>query len=214
MPTSPTAELALAGWLLLASVVREPRVLPLVCAAALLGAATALKLTNAVHAIGAAAVLILLPLPLRTRLRYGVTYAAVLGVSFALVAAPWSYRLAQNFGNPLFPLFNNIFRSPQFITQPLRLIRFIPSDFAAALWRPFALVNPAPLIQEELCAPDLRYALLAVLAAALLAKWLWRGTAAQGRINRAARGTADARVLLALRLRLHRRLDFVACDLW
>lgn len=193
-----TAELALAGWLLLASVVRTPRVLPLVCAAALLGAASALKLTNAVHALGAAAVLILLPLPLWARIRYGVTYAAALGVSFALVTAPWSDRLAQNFGNPFFPLFNNIFRSPQFITQPLRLVRFIPSNLAEALWRPFALVDPAPLIQEELPAPDLRYALLAVLAAALLAKWLWSRRAAPGRIIPAARAAADTRVLLAL----------------
>jgi hypothetical protein len=169
-----TAELALAGWVLLATVVRVPRAAPLICAAALLGAATALKLTNAVHAIAGAAVLIMLPLPLRGRLRYGLTYVVVLGLAFTIVTTPWSYRLAKTFGNPFFPQLNNIFRSPEFTTEPLRLFRFIPSNICEALWRPFAMVDPWPMVHHELVAPDARYALLAILVCALLVRWLWR----------------------------------------
>ena len=67
------------------------------------------------------------------------------------------------FGNPLFPLLNDVFHSPEFTTAPLRHFRFIPDSFADALWRPFAMVDPVPMVQEELAAPDLRYAVLAVL---------------------------------------------------
>jgi hypothetical protein len=191
-----TAELALAGWVLLAAVVHRPRIAPLLCAAALLGAATALKLTNAIHAIGSAAVLLLLPLPLRGKIRYGVLYAVTLGTTFALVTAPWSYHLVQNFGNPLFPLANNIFRSPEFITEPLRLVRFIPANISEALWRPFAMLDPAPLVHEEQRAPEGRYALLILLVCALGARWLWRRIRKKPAAESAP--VADARILAAL----------------
>jgi hypothetical protein len=192
-----TAELALAGWVLLAIVLREPRIGLLVCAAALLGAATALKLTNALHAIGGAAVLLMLQGSLREKIRYGAVYAVTLGVAFTLVAAPWSYRLAQTFGNPFFPLLNNVFRSPEFITEPLRLVRFIPANLSEALWRPFAILDPSPMVHEELRAPDGRYALLTILVCAIVLTWLWRRFV---RSHAAAqpRPAADVRVLAAL----------------
>jgi hypothetical protein len=192
-----TAELALGGWVLLATVVHRPRTAPLLCAAALLGAASALKLTNAVHAIGGAAVLLVLPLPLRGKIRYGALYAVAFALAFALVAAPWSHRLAQNFGNPLFPLANNIFRSPEFITEPLRLVRFIPANISEALWRPFAMLDPAPLVHDELRAPDGRYALLIILVCALGARWLWRRFT-RSKLSAVAKPVADTRVTLAL----------------
>jgi hypothetical protein len=167
-----TAELALAGWLLLAGAVRAPTTARVVCAGLLLGAATALKPTNSVHAIAAVAILLFLP-SLRDRIRQGISYAICLGLGFAMVAAPWSYRLERTFGNPVFPLMNGIFRSSEFTTEPLRHFRYIPANLAEALWRPFAIVDPVRLVHEELSAPDLRYAVLAVLICWLLLRWLW-----------------------------------------
>jgi hypothetical protein len=169
-----TAELMLGGWLLLAQAVRTPQAARVVCAGLLIGAATALKLTNAVHAIASCALLVFLPLAPSRRIRYALGYAAALGLGFAIVAAPWSYRLQQMFGNPLFPLMNGVFRSPEFTTEPLRHFRFIPESFVEALWRPFAIINPVGMVQEELTAPDLRYAVLMMLAAAFLVRWLWK----------------------------------------
>jgi hypothetical protein len=169
-----TAELVLAGWVLLAGAVREPSTIRIVCAGILLGAATALKLTNAVHAIAAIAVLIMLPMSVRERLRYGFLYTTVVGLGFVIVTAPWSYHLAKMFGNPMFPLLNGVFRSPEFTTEPLRHFRFIPDSFAEALWRPFAMVDPVNMVHEELRAPDPRYAVLVVLVSALFLRWLWR----------------------------------------
>ena len=113
-----TAELALGGWLLLASAVRMPRISRVIYAGLILGAASALKLSNALSAISALAMLAMLPLGWRGKIRHGLLYGISLGIGFAVVAAPWSYRLAKMFGNPMFPMFNNVFRSPEFSTDP------------------------------------------------------------------------------------------------
>ncbi len=169
-----TAELVLGGWVLLLSAVRTPSLVRVAGAGLLLGVATGLKLTNAVHAVAAIAVLIMLPLPPRRRMRFGATYLTILGLGFVILAAPWSYRLEKTFGNPFFPLMNTVFRSPEFTTELLHHYRFIPGTLIEALWRPFAMVDPVRMVHEELRAPDLRYAVLAVLLCVLLASWLRR----------------------------------------
>lgn len=194
----PTAELALAGWVLLAAVVRMPRLGALLGGAALLGAATALKLSNFVFAVAGIGLLLFVPLGWRGKLRFGAIYTAALGLAFAVVAAPWSYRLAKSFGNPFFPLLNNIFRSPQFTAEPLHFYRFIPGSFSEALWRPFAMLDPTSMIHFELRAPDGRYALLAVLACALLGKALWRRFGPSGHRGSALTAPSDARCAAAL----------------
>ena len=116
-----TAELVLAGWLLLVGAVRTPRGARVVCAGLLLGVAAALKLTNSAHALAGIVIVILLPLSPGRRVLSVLAYGVSLALGFALVAAPWSYRLVQTFGNPLFPLMNDVFRSPQFTSEPLRI---------------------------------------------------------------------------------------------
>jgi hypothetical protein len=166
-----TGELALAGWLLLAQAVRTPSSGRVIGAGLFLGAAVALKLTNAVHAVAGFAVLIMLPLNFGSRVRNWVYFGVSLGLGFAVVGAPWSFRLEQMFGNPIFPLANHVFRSPEFTAEPMRHLRFTPETLMEALSRPFAMVNPVNMVHEELRAPDIRYAVLVVLVAAL--SWHW-----------------------------------------
>ena len=168
-----TAELALAGWLLLAGMVRVPRMSRTLAAGLILGAASALKLSNALPAASAFAMFIILPQGWRGKIRYGLLYGISLGVGFAVVAAPWSYRLFKVFGNPMFPMFNNIVRSPEFTTESMSNYRFVPQSIGDALWRPFAMIDPTPMVHEELSAPDPRYAVLVVLAILFIARWAW-----------------------------------------
>ncbi|MGH8220679.1 MAG: hypothetical protein ACREUT_19270 [Steroidobacteraceae bacterium] len=168
-----TAIPVLCGWVLLASAVRGPGMLRIVGAGLLLGAASALKLTNALPAFAGFIVLLMLPVGIRQRLSRNFQFACSLGLGFAVASAPWSYRLWNKFHNPLFPLFNNVFRSPEFTTAPLLHYRFIPDSLSEALWRPFAMANPYNMIHEELRAPDIRYCVLLVASFALLANWLW-----------------------------------------
>lgn len=169
-----TGILVLAGWLALARSVQLPRLTLALLAGALMGAASALKLTNAVHALAATAVLAVVPQPWPSRARLAAIYCAAAGVAFVAVSAPWSYRLWQQFGNPLFPLLNNVFRSPQFPTQAFTVQRFVPSSLAEALWTPFALANPVAMVREEAIRPDVRYAVLMVVGVVVLARWLWQ----------------------------------------
>jgi hypothetical protein len=199
-----TAELVLAGWLLLVRAIRTPKLGPVLWAGLVIGVATALKLTNAVHALSAFVLLLFVPGGWRTRLRLGFGYGAALGAGFAAAAASWCYRLEQQFGNPFFPLLNGWFRSSEFVTGRLVNYRFVPDSFFAALMRPFAIANPVFMVQEEMRVPDVRYALLLLLLIALVTYWVFRRwRRASDVTNRSALepakiATADTRVLVAL----------------
>lgn len=158
-----TTALVLGGWLLLVQAILCPRVKLVILAAVLLGIATALKPTNGLYALGAFFLVAFLPLPFVGRIRNVFYFGAALGTSFALIAAPWSYRLARMFGNPLFPLLNNVFKSPELPVASAKAYRFIPDSLTDALLRPFAMTGTDSMISEELQAPDLRYAFLMVV---------------------------------------------------
>ena len=196
-----TAELVLAGWLLLLTAVRTPSAKYVVAAGVILGATSALKLTNSVHALSAGVLLLFIPVGWRARSRYIAVFGAALALSFVLVCLPWSIRLEQHFGNPLFPLFNQFFRSPQFPVAAMRDYRFIPDSLPAALWRPFAIADPVFLVDDESQSPDVRYAVLLVAAVFLLLHWAWR-IHRRGRFARAADshpdGDTQGRALAAL----------------
>lgn len=169
-----TAEVVVAAWLVLVRSIRRPRLGLVFLAGALLGIASALKLTNSVHAISAGVLVLFLPTTWRSKARYTLWFAAAIAASFIIVCAPWSIRLEQHFGNPLFPLLNGVFRSPQFPTQSVLDYRFVPSSIVGALWRPFAIATPLNMVDDELAAPDLRYAVLLVAGCLLLFRWMWR----------------------------------------
>jgi Glycosyltransferase family 87 len=177
-----TGTLVLAAWLLLVRTIQVATLVPVLLAGALLGAATALKLSNATHAVAATGLLLWLQRPWSSRFRFAAGYVAAVGFAFVAVSAPWSYRLWRQFGNPLFPMLNNVFRSPDFTTQPQFLLRFVPANLLEALWRPFALANPVAMVHYETIRPDVRYAVLVVLGIVLLARWL----------RRRVRGAAEA----------------------
>ena len=169
-----TAEIVLGGWLLLIQAVRRPSTKLVIFGAILLGFATALKPTNGIHALAGFFLVAFVPLPFLGRVRSLFSFGAALGIGFVLTAAPWSYRLARTFGNPMFPLLNNIFKSPEFTTAPLKHYRFIPDSLTDALLRPFAMSSTTSMIHEELTSPDIRYALLLSVSLIFAIAWFRR----------------------------------------
>jgi hypothetical protein len=103
-------------------------------AGALLGTATALKLTNAVFALGVVGFALAGPDGPRKRIVWllACTVAAIL--AFAVVGGPWHLALWRRFGNPFFPFYNDIFRSPDFPPTAIHDERFLPHSFLA-IWR-------------------------------------------------------------------------------
>jgi hypothetical protein len=194
-----TTPLVLGGWLLLARAIEYPSARRIMAAAIMLGCAAALKPTNGLHAICAFFVLAFVRISLRERLKASLYFAAVLGASFTVFAAPWAYRLAIMFGNPFFPLMNGIFKSAEFTTEPLKHYRFVPDSFNDALSRPFDIMDGAPMIHSELSAPDIRYVFLLITFVVIAIAKMWQRRSRPD-VPRQERFTVSSRAVAALGL--------------
>lgn len=118
----------------------------------LLGAAAALKYSNAVYVLAA--------LPLAIAMRGGLAYLIGAAAVVAVLAGPWLLLVLREFGNPVFPLFNGWFRSPDYLEFNMVNERFALSDPLAVLALPFRMAALGPLIYAENFAPDFRFAAL------------------------------------------------------
>lgn len=148
-------------------------------AGVLAGSAFALKLTNAPFVVG-----ILLAICCYRGSRQFKSWASDLtrgcvGVAFGFIALYgfWGARLMQSHGSPIFPLFNNLFKSPDFPEQGTAFHRFIPQNLWQAINLPFEMIENRSWIYTEVSAPDLRPASLMALCAAVALLGLWKGAA-------------------------------------
>jgi hypothetical protein len=141
----------------------------LLIAGLLIGAATGLKLTNAIFLIGAGISLLLLARPLLALLYFGV------GSSIGMLATggAWAFKMWRDFGSPLFPFYNTIFRASEAPLAPLVDTRFMPHGVLDALAYPFYwLVGQHP--SSEWPFRDPRFALVIVLMLLVLGASAWR----------------------------------------
>jgi len=193
-----TTGLVLGGWLFLVQAVRCPRTTPVVFGAILLGIATALKPTNSIHALAGFFLVAFVPLPFLRRLRSLFCFGAALGAGFVVTAAPWSYRLAIMFGNPVFPLLNSVFKSPGIATASAKAYRFIPDSLTDALLRPFDMMHTVGMIHEEMSSPDIRYALLLLVFLIFVIARIWQSVRHASNPAPAPPSESATRVLIAL----------------
>jgi hypothetical protein len=142
--------------------------------AALVGAATGVRLHNAIYVAGLFCAIVL------ARFQYRRDRSRVIGVfslsAFAgwlLCFAPWAQRVYREFGNPLFPFYNGIFRSPDFPASNLPLTSFVPGSFPDLITLPFRMGTYAHWVYAETRLPDVRPGLLAAALAAWGLLWLF-----------------------------------------
>ncbi len=190
-----TGALALGGYVALVNTFHGHRVHRLALAGVLLGAAAALKMSNAVFALIPA-----LPLVLgttqnwRTRWRGLLLFAACAAGALVLIGGAWGYTLWTTFGNPVFPMLDGLFNPTTPVggavavaAEPASLLfrllgamdvmrdpRFLPSSLAEALMRPFDMLAARRGIHTETMAADMRYAALMCLPVLWLVVALWR----------------------------------------
>jgi hypothetical protein len=193
-----TTALVLGGWLLLVQAVLRPRLKLVIFAAVVLGFATALKPTNGLYAVGAFFLVAFLPLPFVGRIRNLFYFGATLGTTFVLSVAPWSFRLARMFGNPMVPLLSNVFKSTAIPTAAAKHYRFIPDSLLEALLRPFAMIGTDNMVAEELAGPDVRYALLLVVFLISGTAWILRSIRHTESAPATAASKSTTRALTAL----------------
>ena len=104
-----------------------------VLAGLLIGAAVGLKLTNVVYALGAAAAVLAASRPLKATLCLGLGGA----VGALATGGAWGLMLWREMGNPIFPLFNAVFQSPELVPTNIMDWQFLPRGMLDALAYPF-----------------------------------------------------------------------------
>ena len=153
-------------------------------AGVMFGLSAALKYSNAIYALAALPLVIAMPgVRGAARWRTGLGYAVGGALAVAAFAGPWLVMLAREFGNPVFPLFNAWFRSPY--APPVNLVndRFTLDGLSAALAFPFRMIALNRSLYSENFAPDLRFAALLLLAAALAVAGAMRKLPAVGALR-------------------------------
>ena len=137
----------------------------------LLGLATGLKLANGLFVVGAAFAL----LPGRKRGLALSVLALVVGALAGglLTHGYWSFLLWREFGNPLFPMANDLFRAEDFPAVMFHDRRYLQGNVTALLTLPFRILEQRTTIYSEGVAPDIRPLIVFVLAAVSLPFRRW-----------------------------------------
>ena len=143
--------------------------------AALVGAATGIRVHNAIYVAGLFCALALSRFVLaRERLHALGAFSAASFVGWLVCFLPWGQRVYRELGNPLFPFYNAVFRSPEFPAANLPLTSFVPDNFRDLIALPFRMATYAYWVYVEARLPDVRPGLLTVCLAALGLLWFLR----------------------------------------
>ncbi len=184
----------------------------LALAGLLVGIAIGLKLTLSYAAVGiAVGLLFWTGSALRVRLRAAVAVSA--GVAVGLVACDgwWWYRLYAFSGNPMFPIYNDVFRSPLAPFGRFVDMRFFPRDRLQTLLYPFLwATDTAPLVTEpDQPMRDPRIALALLAGLGLLLASVWRRARVPGNVRFLAAMFLVGYVLWQLQFSIFRYLSLL-----
>ena len=140
-----TAIPVLAGILLLMVYARsEHRGLLVLLAGLLMGAASGLKLTNAIFAVAASAFIILAARPFKARVGAMCLYIVGGCAGFLIADGAWAYRLPR-FRQSVLPVVQRWFQSPDFPAFDYKHHRFLPETPGDYLLFPVRMAGPPGL---------------------------------------------------------------------
>jgi hypothetical protein len=141
-------------------------------AAAAFGMAAGLKLTVMPECVGLVCAILAYGGGLRAGIARAALCLAGMAAGFALVAGPWCIVMLRHFGSPLFPFYNQIFRSPFVPPVSFADDRFMPHGAAQALLYPFAWAFHPTTAVSELAVRDPRFALAWAAVIVFVAGWI------------------------------------------
>lgn len=147
---------------------------PWAYAGLLMGAATGLKLSNAIYAVALALMLLLLLLKKHDRPAHLLAYGATAVLAFTATNGFWAWHLWTTFANPLYPMFNAWFQSPYAPLEQMVDLRFVPASLGDGLLRPLLWAQYRAYTHTEAFAPDTRPLLVLVFSAAAGVMTAWR----------------------------------------
>jgi len=137
----------------------------------LCGAAAGLKLPEAPFCLGYAAALIAIGGSRKHMIARLVAGGIGGAAGFVACEGYWMWRMEELTGNPLFPYFNDVFRSPLALASPYRDMRFLPTSTWKALALP-VLFSIDWRISDDLPYTDIRVGLAYLLVIAALVAWI------------------------------------------
>jgi hypothetical protein len=144
----------------------------------LVGAGAGLKLTGSIYGVGLVVALLAARGPWPGRLRAALIAGIGIAIAFAATAGPWMATMQARYGNPLFPYFNDVFRSPWADPVTYSATRFGPAAPAEWLVFPYMLLVKLEGYVSEPEFRDGRLAILYTMAIVAVVTWAWRRRAA------------------------------------
>jgi len=135
----------------------------LVWAGVLTGAAIGMKLPTAIYGVGLLVAVFTIEGQIVQRLGRAFRSGSAALVAMLAFGGYWAWWLWSTFGNPIFPYFNNVFRSSMALSATYRDDRFVPHTFLDALLLPLTLVAD-PTKVGECYFTDVRLATLYVVS--------------------------------------------------
>ncbi len=134
----------------------------------LAGASPGLKLTAVPYAVGMTLAVLALPGSLRQRILRASAFGVGVLVGIAVFGGPWYWAMWRYSGNPVFPYFNEIFRSPLAPIGSFRDENFVPNSWFARLFFPFLFSQNSLVVAEwQFCDVHLLIAYIVVPIAAV-----------------------------------------------
>jgi len=141
-------------------------------AALFLGIGVGLKLTAALFALGALLAILILPIRWQDRSKYCFLLCIGIGAGMLISAGNWMWTSWQQYHNPVFPLLNGLFHSPDFPAYSWRDSRFIPQGFWKNILFPFYFSWDGR--SADVPFRDFRFAIVEVLLLCCSLRWLAR----------------------------------------
>ena len=137
------------------------------------GMAMGLKLPEMPFCVGFAAALVALGGSWKQQLVRLLAGGAAGVIGFAIFSGPWMLYMWHLTGNPLFPYFNEYWKSPLVLPAPYRDLRFVPTHFWRQLFFPI-LFTLDWHVADDLGFQDIRVVLAYLLVIAASAVWLFK----------------------------------------
>ena len=145
-----------------------------------LGLATGFKPTNAIYAVSAVGALLMTLGAGRMALKVTAWFGISAFAGWLIAGGWWAWELYREFGNPFFPIFNNIFHSPDFPDVFLTVDRYLPDGVLGGLMQVFRMADYHSWIYVEPALPDLRPALIVIFAVVALTRSGWQRLSGSG----------------------------------
>ena len=126
------------------------------------GAMMGLKLPSVIFCVGLCGAFLGAGGTLTRRIGLAVTFGLGVLAGLTVTLGPWACFMQTHYGNPLFPYFNNFFKSPLAPLANSRDVQFLPHGLQDQLFFPFIFAH-APMRVGEIAWRDWRLPLLYAL---------------------------------------------------